>query len=59
MNPLDWLKRRHVLPPALPCVRCAKRIRLSQSIFHDADLGFAHADCLLEYERKSPVVNSW
>lgn len=57
MNLLHWLKSRHVLPPALQCVRCAKRIRLNESIFQDADLGFAHADCLLEYERKSPATS--
>lgn len=51
MNPLQWLRTRHVLPPALLCLRCAARLELSDRVFRDADLGFVHGRCLMDYER--------
>ena len=52
INPLDWLRGRHVLPPALVCLRCAKRLQVSQRVVHDGEVGgFIHDDCLLAFQR--------
>jgi len=51
MSPVEWFKNQHLLPPALQCVRCAKRVRLNQKIVQDRDVGgFVHHACLLGFE---------